>query len=112
MNELIIANKSFPIKIAISQEEQQKGLMHEKWPPPMMAFLYKDSSIRNFWMKDTPSPLDIVFASNNKIIRIENGKPYSLKKISSVVPCDLVLEFPKGTCKNLSVGMGDSFEIK
>lgn len=77
MDEIFINGKKFPTKVAITEEEQQKGLMYVSWPPPVMVFPYQKSGQRKFWMKNTISPLDIVFCNDNKIIKIVKGEPLS-----------------------------------
>lgn len=87
----------FPTIIAISEEEQAKGLMKRDWPPPIMSFIYTSPRVTQFWMKNTPSPLDIVFSCNGIITQICRGEPWSTKLIGDYLPSDLVVELPYGT---------------
>lgn len=103
METLIINNNIYKVVVAASKEEQQQGLMNVNWPPPIMVFPYSNSKIRNFWMKNTYCPLDIVYCNNNKIVDIKHGTPLSLKTISSSHPSDLVIEFPFGFCKQNNI---------
>lgn len=92
-----IANNIFPTLLAISMEEQAKGLMHEEWPPPVMSFVYAYPQVVKFWMKNTPSPLDIVFCHKGKIAQICYGEPHSTSMIGDDTLSDLVVELPHGT---------------
>jgi uncharacterized protein len=93
--------------LACSVCEQEKGLMGQPWPPPVMTFLYKTPRINKFWMKNTPSPLDILFCYKNKITQICKGIPYSLIMIGDNSESDCVIELPANTCKLLNIIVGD-----
>lgn len=62
-----------------------------------------------FWMKDTPSPLDILFIRPDRTIaRIaENTVPFSEELIPSGEPVSAVLEIPGGRAAELGVAQGD-----
>ena len=113
VDRIIIGNKTFPTIFAISSQEQEKGLMGVKWPPPIMSFPYNYKSYNKFWMANTPSPLDIIFACQGKIIDIQNGEPFSLKAIGGDYLSDLVVEMPQGSCSAYNIKVGDqiSFEF-
>ena len=102
---IYIHNNVFPTLLAISSEEQAKGLMHQEWPPPVMAFVYPGPSVNRFWMKNTPSPLDIVFCHKGKIAEICYGEPHSTQVIGSHVS-DLVIELPYGTVESTGIKVG------
>jgi uncharacterized membrane protein (UPF0127 family) len=104
-----IAGKEIPVLLAISNEEQERGLMHQSWPPPAMAFIYGEPRQNCFWMKNTPSALDILFCRANKVIGIRKGEPNSTMLIGSELISDLVIELPFGTCK--SHGIKEGHEI-
>lgn len=96
---------------AITSEEQTQGLMFQAWPPSPMIFPYDQAAIRKFWMKNTISPLDIVFCRSGSIVAIEAGLPLSLRQVGPNIPVDLVLEFPQGFCRQLNMKCGDSIDI-
>ncbi len=97
----------FPTLLAISEEEQARGLMHQQWPPPVMAFVYDAPRVNRFWMKNTPSPLDIIFCHNGKVSEICYGEPHSTKTIGSQLS-DLVIELPYGTVESTKIRVGQS----
>ena len=102
--------KEFSVLLAITAEEQERGLMHQKWPPPAMAFVYTKPKFSSFWMKNTPSPLDIVFCLDGKITKICKGEPYSTALIDGGLS-DLVVEFPCGTCNNCGIVVGSEINL-
>ncbi len=105
-----IKNNEFVVLLAESAEEQQRGLMEAKWPPPSMAFVYQYAKFSSFWMKNTPSPLDIVFCLDGKVTKICKGEPYSTELIHGGFS-DLVVEFPYGTCKDYGLVEGSEINL-
>lgn len=94
---IYINNVIFPTLLAISEQEQQQGLMHQAWPPPIMSFVYDAPKVNKFWMKNTPSPLDIVFCHKGKVSQICYGSPNSTDIIGDNKFSDLIIELPYGT---------------
>lgn len=109
MNDDTISLKGqvFPTLVAVTESEQCKGLMYQKWPPPIMVFPYKRASVRKFWMNNTTTPLDIIFCQGNCIIGIFKGEPLSTKLVGPDIPSDLVVELPGGTATALGLEVGD-----
>lgn len=108
---IFISNNVFETLLAISQEEQIKGLMGHPWPPPVMSFVYDKPRINKFWMHMTPSPLDIVFANRGEITQICMGEPYSTAAIGDFKESDLVIEFPLGTVLSSNIKLGNKVGI-
>jgi len=98
--------------VAVTPEEQENGLMFKSWPPPVMAFPYRTAAIRKFWMKNTPSPLDIVFCRGGFVVDIKHGKPYDCTLICPKEETDLVVELPHGTVEAYNISVGDPVSIK
>lgn len=65
--KLKINGKPFNVVIAETAEDQEKGLMFNS-NPPIMCFPYPSARSVNFWMKNTPVPLDIIFCLNGQIL--------------------------------------------
>lgn len=105
---IYIHDSVFPTLLAISDAEQAQGLMGQAWPPPVMSFVYAEPRITRFWMKNTPSPLDIVFCHNGKVRQICKGEPYSTTMIGDSKVSDLVIEFPYGTAVTSGIKLGHS----
>jgi uncharacterized membrane protein (UPF0127 family) len=100
---IYVANNIFPSLLAISEEEQQKGLMFQPFPPPIMSFIYSCPKVNRFWMRNTEAPLDIVFCYQGEIQQICKGEPFSTQLIGDDQKSDLVIEFPYGTVKKSNI---------
>lgn len=107
-----LKDKKFSVLLALSNEEQERGLMYVEPPVPNMAFIYGQPRINKFWMKNTKAPLDIIFAFNGKIVSICSGEPYSTRVIGDDKFSDLVVEFPAGTCNSYGIAPGDEIELE
>ncbi len=101
----------FPTELALTEEEQCRGLKFRKELPPAMSFLYPTPRFLKFWMSETPKPLDIVFANGGRINGIYVGEPFSTKLVGGDEPADLVIEFPYGTCKQFGFKPGDDITL-
>lgn len=112
MDFIKISDFVFPTELAISYQEQETGLMHKEAPTPVMSFVYAEPRVNKFWMRNTKSPLDIVFCFNGKIMSICQGQPFSLYVIGDDRPSDLVVEFPADTCKKYGIKVGDSIQTQ
>jgi uncharacterized membrane protein (UPF0127 family) len=101
-----IYDSVFPTFLAISSEEQSQGLMFQEWPPPVMSFIYAEPRVNKFWMKNTPSPLDIVFCHNGKVTQLCYGEPHSTSVIGGDSFSDLIIELPHGTVDTVGIKIG------
>jgi len=105
---ICISEKVFSTLLAVSPKEQEAGLMYQPWPPPVMSFVYSKPKVNNFWMHNTPSPLDIIFCKEGKIVDIRKGEPYSTSLIGVNDVTDLIVEFPHGTAKKFGFKPNDT----
>ena len=105
-------NHKIPAVLAITAEEQQRGLMGNPSPPPLTAFVYKESRSNKFWMHKTPAPLDIIFCHRGKISQICYGEPYSTRIIGDDSPSDLVVEMPHGSATKMGMKVGDDILLQ
>lgn len=103
---LYIDQSIYPTLLAISEAEQERGLMYQKYPPPVMSFIYSAPKVCKFWMKNTPSPLDILFCKSGQVIDICKGEPHSTKTIGGDYLTDLVIELPYGTAQKENIEIG------
>lgn len=106
-----INNNIFSTLLALSEEEQTKGLMGQQWLPPIMSFVYLQPKINKFWMKNTPSPLDIVFSCRGKITQIHKGNPNSTEIIGNDTTSDLIIEYPYGTVSTSNIKLGQTVKL-
>lgn len=105
----------FTVEVARTEEAQQRGLMFRTDIPLDGGMLFAPYPPKgppreaNFWMKNTPSPLDIVFIRpDGTIARIaENTVPQSEAQIPSGEPVSAVLELRGGRALDLGIGEGD-----
>lgn len=101
----------FEVEVADDPSERAEGLMYRTSLADNagMLFLYPKAQPVEFWMKNTPLPLDIVFIrEDGTIARIaESTTPMSEDLIPSGEPVRAVLEVKAGTMRQLGVAVGD-----
>ncbi len=101
----------FHVEMAISPQQQEIGLMFRKDIPPDSGMLFDWGSPRtsDMWMRNTVSPLDMIFINADGTIRhiAENTVPESLAVIPSGGPVRATLEVPAGTTAKLNIRVGD-----
>jgi uncharacterized protein len=106
---------TFVIETARTPAEQERGLMFRTdltddggmlfYPYPPEGGAPREAS---FWMKNTPSPLDIIFIrQDGTIARIVNAVPFDQTPLSSGEPVAAVLELKGGRTAALGIGEGD-----
>ena len=102
------------IAIAITPEEQARGLKDVPALPPNagMLFVYESAEPRRFWMDRTSIPLDIAFAdADGIIIKIKTMVPNSRAPVSSGGPCAFALEVPAGLFARCGVIPGQRMRL-
>ena len=99
--------KELSLDIADNKQKRSYGLMNREdmRPNSGMLFVWKDSQIRNFWMKNTYFNLDIFFLNNHgEIIEIyKNAKAFDETNIKSKEKVKYVLEMNAGE-QNFQIG--------
>jgi uncharacterized membrane protein (UPF0127 family) len=72
-----------------------------------MLFVFPDTQIRSFWMKDTFIPLDIAYLDANlKIVDIQPMEPETLESHPSMLPAMFALEVPMGWFDEIGIEVG------
>ncbi|CCV13429.1 DUF192 domain-containing protein [Mesorhizobium sp. STM 4661] len=102
--------RSFSIEVADTSAEREAGLMFREQMADDhgMLFVFEEPRDVNFWMKNTPLPLDLIFVGKDgKIRAIKQGEPQSEAIISSGVPVRFVLELKAGTAARDGIEDGD-----
>lgn len=106
----------FNVEVATTSAEQERGLMFRTdlapdggmifWPYPAGGGAPREAS---FWMKNTPTSLDIVYIRpDGTIARIaENTVPFSEEPVGSGEPVSAVLEILGGKAAELGIAPGD-----
>ena len=79
-----------------------------------MLFIWSDENYRNFWMKNTAIPLDLIFINSMfEIVDIYfNATPFSKKVIRSQKRAKFVLELNSGIFKKKGLNIGDKIMLK
>jgi uncharacterized membrane protein (UPF0127 family) len=107
---------AFVVEVAKTADEQERGLMYRTDIPQDGGMIFapyppEGGSPReaSFWMKNTPSPLDIIFIrADGTIAKIaENAVPFDQSKIPSGEPVGAVLEIRGGRSLDLGIEEGD-----
>ena len=104
-----INSQCFNLEIAQTSKERQQGLMHRTILPTKngMLFVFPESRLLKFWMKDTLIPLDIIYIQNNQITEI----------YKNVQPCQVTNcpNYPSGVANNMALeinaGLSQKFDI-
>lgn len=101
----------FMVEIADDDDERQRGLMFR---PPLaddrgMLFQFPQASEQSFWMRNTPSSLDILYIDpQGRIVSIaRHATPYSEAPIPSNGPANGVLELRAGRADEIGARPGD-----
>ena len=101
----------FYVEVAEDSQSRAKGLMYrtDLRANEGMLFVFPYALKQNFWMKDTPTSLDILFVGSDFKIKkiVEHATPYSLDIIHSGEPVQFVLEILAGRSRVLGIQPGD-----
>ncbi len=104
----------FTVEMALSIEQQTVGLMFRRSVPADGGMLFDWGAPRDstMWMRNTVSPLDMLFINADGTIRriAEDTVPESLAMIESRGPVRATLELAAGTAKRLGIRVGDKVE--
>ena len=100
----------FNVEVADDAIERQRGLMHRLEMPMSagMLFVYHQTRVVSFWMKNTLIPLDMIFLDETgRVVKIhERAIPRDLSSISSDVPSRYVLEINGGLARAIGITVG------
>lgn len=105
------------VEVADDDYERMKGLMfrEELCSECGMLFVFEDANLRNFWMKNTLIPLDMIFLdSEGTIVNIETAVPCEsdpCPKYSSEFAAQYVVEVNAGYCEAHNITAGDKVDI-
>jgi uncharacterized membrane protein (UPF0127 family) len=115
---LTIAGRvTLTVELARSPLEQMRGLSHR---PRLaegqgMAFVYGAPQQVGIWMKDMRFPLDILWAREGRIVKIEKDAPPLTPGTPERVyaaTADLVLEVPAGFTDRARIKVGDRMKLR
>jgi uncharacterized membrane protein (UPF0127 family) len=104
------------IEIADDEYSRERGMMYRHYIPDTvgMLFIFPDEARRWFWMHNTPSSLDIMYAIGDKQITriIENAVPYSDESMPSGDPAKYVIEVRGGFAAQYQIKPGHRFSYQ
>ncbi|MES2337242.1 MAG: DUF192 domain-containing protein [Pseudomonadota bacterium] len=106
----------FKVEVAKTAAEQEKGLMYRTDIAQDGGMIFTPypaeggpPRIASFWMKNTPTALDIIFIRPDGTIATiaENTVPFSETPVGSTEPVSAVLEILGGRSAELGIAEGD-----
>ncbi len=114
-----ISGREIQLEVANTFKEQEKGLMFR---PPLaddrgMLFVFTPARPVAFWMKNTPSPLDIIFLLDGEVKAIARNATTCKTDPCPVYPeggvvADNVLEVRAGLTQEIGLKEGDRISVK
>jgi uncharacterized membrane protein (UPF0127 family) len=103
------------VEIANTPTSRERGLMYRKdlAPDAGMLFLFPHEEPLEFWMKNTPLPLDMIFIDTARTIVgvVADTKPFSTQARGVGKPSRYVLEVHAGFCAKHSIAAGDKVDF-
>lgn len=109
-----IGQQKFTLEIADDNAERQQGLMHRESMPADhgMIFVFPDAAERQFWMKNTLIPLDILYLdAGGKVVTIRQLKPLDETGVRSWFPARYAIELNEGAAEKAGIRVGHVVEI-
>jgi uncharacterized membrane protein (UPF0127 family) len=107
--------QTLDIEIADDEYKTQTGLMYREFMDEnqAMLFIFPDSQVRSFYMKNTAIALDIIYINaDKKIVSFQkNARPYDESSLPSGVPSQYVLEINAGLSDRWNLEVGDRIEF-
>ena len=98
------------LEVARTEPERELGLMNRTTLQPNdgMAFFFPSTLPRQFWMKNTLIPLDILFVDEaGRVVYIVTGKPLSEEPVGPKAPIATVIELDGGRAAKSGITIGD-----
>jgi len=115
---ITVNTKEVQVTLATTKEARIKGLsgVASLDPNSGMLFVFSPKASPIFWMKDMLIPLDMIWISGNKVIKINKDIPIpqpgtpdnKLSTYSPNQPIDFVLEVNAGFSDKNNIKVGDS----
>ncbi|BAZ05704.1 DUF192 domain-containing protein [Calothrix sp. NIES-3974] len=106
------------LEVARTPQEQAMGLMYRPALPDNRGMLFQFPSAQpvNFWMKNVPVPLDMIFLHQGKIKYIAPSVPPCQSDRCPTygpnTPIDQVIELRSGRAAELQLKVGDRITIR
>lgn len=104
------ASHAFTVELALTPEQQQRGLMWREAlaPDSGMLFHYAPARPTSMWMENTRIALDILYiGADGQVVKlIANAQPESHRSLNSDFPVAGVLELAGGRALELGIRPG------
>ena len=97
--QLTIGPHEIQVEIAATAQTRAHGLMFRQDLPPDqgMLFVFDETAVQCFWMKNTPLPLSIAFIDpQGVIVNVADMQPHSEQTHCPVAPIRYALEMEQG----------------
>jgi uncharacterized membrane protein (UPF0127 family) len=113
----IAGRTTVTVELARTPQEKGRGLSNRSGLAEGngMAFVYEVPQSIGIWMKDMRFPLDILWARDGRIVKIERGapplRPGDAERVYTAIG-DLVLEVPAGFVDRAGIRLGDSVKLR
>ena len=110
---MTIAGQRYHLEVAADEASRNHGLMErdEVAADHGMIFVFPEAAERNFWMKHTRIPLDIVYCrADGTVVSVATMKPYDESAVPSHGPATYAIELNAGQAKD-TVKAGDRLAI-
>ena len=110
--EICFQSTCFSVEIADTPGERAQGLMYRDSldDDKGMLFVFENSGVYSFWMKNTLIPLDMIWLDENfKVVHIETATPCVTETCISynpMVEAKYVLEINSGMAEREGIGVG------
>lgn len=114
-----LEGQRFTVELATTSAQWERGLMFRTHlaADHGMLFIYPDAQVRNYWMKNTLIPLDILFFdAQRRLINVSADTPPCKADpcpiYPSAAPAEYVLELNSGAARKLGIKAGDLLTIQ
>ena len=113
--QVVVKGHDLTIELATTPEARSCGLsLRDSLPTNRgMLFVYAESDILTFWMKNTRMPLSIAFIdAAGRIVSIQKMNPFPTTTVyASPVPALYALEVNQSWFEEKGIGVGDVVEF-
>ncbi|MCF3651817.1 DUF192 domain-containing protein [Synoicihabitans lomoniglobus] len=111
-----VGDQPVEMQLALRRAEMEKGLMGRRdlKPGQGMFFAYRDPQVLSFWMRNTPTALDIGYFSGDGVLReIYPLHPFDERAVSSRrEDLQYALEVPQGWLASAGITIGDRIDLE
>lgn len=111
---VIFGSDTIRSELARTPEEREEGLMFRETLEEGrgMLFVFPDSQIRSFWMRNTLIPLDIAYMDESlRIVDIQAMDPQTEDAHPSARPAMFALEVPQGWFRKMGIEVGHQAQV-